>query len=102
MKPETKLSRAVCRFLRLCNCVVYSTEQGYRPERGGTRCTPGIPDLIVFQPAKARFAFVELKTKRNKLNKAQAAFQRCAQASGVESHVWRSVEDAKAWLEGIG
>ncbi len=26
---------------------VYSVEQGYRKERGGTRQTPGIPHLIV-------------------------------------------------------
>lgn len=100
MKPEAKLSKEVRRFLRLCGCTTYSTEQGFRPQRGGTRCSPGVPDLIVFQPSKGRMAFVELKVGYNKLNRAQAQFQRVALMSGVECHVWRSVDDAKAWLDG--
>lgn len=41
--------------------VVYDTSQGYRAERGGTRTTPGIPDLILLHRDPALVLFFEVK-----------------------------------------
>lgn len=96
MKPEARLSRDVRRALHMCGYSVWSTEQGIRMGRGGARTTPGIPDLIVI--GKGRFAFVELKVGARRLTNAQQVFQQIARENGVECHVWRSVDDAVAWI----
>lgn len=96
---EAELSRAIVTALTALGCTVYSTEQGYRPGRGGTRTSAGIPDLIVFgPPGSYRFVFAELKVRKRKLTKHQVEFQRVARASRVACVVWRSVDDALAWL----
>ena len=52
VKPEAKVSREVQQFLKLIGCSVYSTEQGYRRDKGGTRQTP-VPSLMVLVTAAA-------------------------------------------------
>ena len=47
MKPEEKLSRDVRNAIEMVGGYIFSTEQGYRRERGGTRQTRGIPDLRI-------------------------------------------------------
>ena len=46
-RGEAKVSLEIQKFLKTIGCAVYSTEQGFRRDKGGTRQTPGIPDLIV-------------------------------------------------------
>jgi hypothetical protein len=76
-KGEAKVSLEIQAFLKgVLNCAVYSTEQGYRHERGGTRQTPGIPDLIVFGIGpELPFFFIEVKGPKGKLRPSQIIFQ---------------------------
>ena len=98
MTPEQRLSLDVREALKTLGCAVYSTEQGYRRERGGTRTSAGIPDLIVFGPGG--WTFAELKTAQGKLNKAQQVFRdECCSGRGVPWALWRSVSDAVDWFE---
>ena len=102
-RPEAKLSSAVRRTLRQLGCSVYCTDFGWRPtdRKRAASFTAGIPDLIVFGPFN-RFAFVELKTKRGRLQVSQKRFQDRARNAGVPCLVWRSVEDAVEWFQSTG
>ena len=57
---EAVVQREVIVYLRLKGCTIYSTSQGYRVEPGGTRMTPGIPDLLVWFP-DGRMGWFEVK-----------------------------------------
>ena len=100
MKPEAQLSKDVRAFLQQVGCAVWSTEQGYRAERGGTRTTPGYPDLIVLHPDA--WTFVELKAGRNDLNGAQIVFRDECLKARVPWQLWRSVDDAWQWAVNVG
>ena len=100
MKPEAIVSRDVRKFLTQIGCAVYSSEQGYRKERGGTRQTPGIPDLIVIHPDA--WTFAELKAGRGRLSVAQEGFRTACVDAGVPWQLWRSVEDAWDWAVAVG
>jgi len=100
---ESQISAEIRKFLRdVMHFSVYSTEQGYRKDRGGTRQTPGIPDLLCF--GKGMFFFVEVKTPKGKLRESQEGFsQECAACDPpVPYLVWRDVRDAFDWLVEIG
>lgn len=99
MKPEAQLSKDVQRLLKMIGCAVYSTEQGYRKDRGGTRTTPGIPDLIVLHPDAWTFAELKVGTQ---LSVAQEGFRTAALDAGVPWECWRSVEDAWEWGVRVG
>ncbi len=100
MKPEEKLSRDIRHLIEMVGGYVYSSEQGYRKERGGTRTDRGIPDWSVF--VGHHFTFVELKAGKNKPNLAQAGFGSRCNRAGIPWQVWRSVFDCKSWLMEIG
>lgn len=54
--------QAWCKLLLLAlGWRVYDTSQGYRREAGGTRITPGLCDLIAFQPRLSLVLFFECK-----------------------------------------
>ena len=101
MKPEARISQSIRDVLNQVGFHVFSTEQGFRRDRGGTRCTPGIPDLIVM--GHGRTLFVEVKTAKKQLTIFQRLFFYQWKASGGTALVWRSADDAFDWLvsEGI-
>lgn len=101
MKPEAKISLDIRDVMGQAGFVVWTTEQGYRKERGGTRMSPGIPDLII--AGHSRTLFVEVKTAGGKLTDWQKYFQKTWTRNGGTSLIWRSVDDAFDWLvsEGI-
>jgi hypothetical protein len=75
-KGEAKVSLEIQEFLKLIGCGVYSTEQGFRRDKGGTRQSPGIPDLICFGTGpELPFFFIEVKGPKGKLRDSQIAFQ---------------------------
>lgn len=74
---------------------VFDMEQN-RP----TRQTPGFPDLFVM--GRGRILFVEVKSPTGELSGAQEIFRDVCLENGGEWHLWRSVEDAKAWLVSNG
>lgn len=92
---ESQISREIQRFLKMMGAAVYTTEQGYRKERGGTRTTAGIPDLIVFFPGV--WTFAELKTAKGRLTPAQEGFREMCAFADAPWELWRSVEDAWNW-----
>ena len=97
---ESAISREISDFLRTIGFAVYSTEQGYRKERGGTRQTPGIPDLILL--GHGFTSFVEVKGPKGKLRPSQEAFRDECTANGVSWHCWRDVREAWDWAVELG
>ncbi len=100
MKPEAKISKGIQDVMSQAGFNVWSTEQGFRKERGGTRTSPGIPDLII--AGHGRTLFVEVKTANGKLTDWQEFFQKLWTKNGGTSLVWRSADDAFDWLVGEG
>lgn len=93
---EREISRDIQGLFRLVGFHVFSTEQGYRRDPGGTRMTPGIPDLWVMGHGMA--LWIEVKTPKGKLRDSQMAFRACCFANGVDYQLMRSIADAKEWL----
>ncbi len=82
---EAQISREIIKFLRdTMGMAVWSTEQGFRKERGGTRISPGVPDLIVM--GKGVWAFVEVKTPKGKMRESQLFSRKNARR--MESPTW--------------
>lgn len=101
MKPEAQIQKAIKDLLVQVGFIVWDTSQGYRKERGGTRTSPGIPDLIAC--GQGHTLFVEVKTPKGKLTIYQEFFRQHWTENGGTSLVWRSVDDAWGWMvaEGI-
>ena len=94
---EAQTRRAIVDYLRLRGFAVYDLEQGYRAERGGTRQTPGVSDLIVM--GRGRITFAEIKRgKAGRMRQAQVAFGAEVVDNGGQYVVWRSLDDAIAWV----
>ena len=75
-RGEAAVSLEIQKFLKTIGCGVYSTEQGFRRDKGGTRQTPGIPDLLVFGIGPVLpFLFIEVKGPKGKLRPSQIIFQ---------------------------
>lgn len=100
--PEARISREVQKFLKMIGGEVYSLEQGYRKERGGTRQTPGLPDLFVMFPAEQVWTWAELKGPKGKLTMHQLGFQMSCKEAGIPHEVWRDVRDAWEWARESG
>lgn len=83
-------------LLRMVGWAVWSLEQGYRAERGGTRQTAGLPDIVAI--GDGHVLFIELKVGRRKLSNAQKLFGAECLANGGEWVVWRDVSEAWIWL----
>lgn len=60
--PEAALELQVRSLFTIVGGVVKVFSQGYRPDPGGTRQTPGIADLEIFFPQVRKFAKFETKT----------------------------------------
>lgn len=103
---EAEVQAGLVRLFRACGGVVYSTSQGYRKERGGTRMTPGLPDLVVFFPrGTGRLLFFEVKRPGGKRSPAQEQFGKlCSElaATGGDDwdvfYGWGGLEQATALL----
>ena len=98
VRREAKISKEITEFLTLIGHIVYSTEQGYRPARGGTRMSPGIPDLLVFGTPELPFYFVEVKAPGGKMRGSQRAFQSECERMSVPHLVAWDVRDVFDWL----
>lgn len=101
-KKESAISREIIDFLKLMGSAVYSTEQGFRKDRGGTRQTPGIPDLLVFGATHPRFFFIEVKREGGKLRDSQVGFQAECEKAGVLYLVAYDVRDVFDFLVAHG
>lgn len=61
MTSEQALERDCVALLHQTGWKVYRFSQGYRPAKGGTRQTPGIPDLYAIHRGKRLTLWVEVK-----------------------------------------
>ena len=64
---EVDLERAIIHVYTLAGCVVYRLSQGFRPDAGGTRQTPGLPDLRIFALSVKAYWEHEVKTREGLL-----------------------------------
>lgn len=62
--PEAQLERRVIAVYEAAGFKVYRLSQGYRPEPGGTRQTPGIADLECWHPGRGILLKHEVKTPK--------------------------------------
>jgi len=100
---ERSISHGIQTFLKTIGATCYSTEQGYRPGRGGARVTAGVPDLLIFLPEPSNlFMFVEVKSAKGRIRPAQAQFAEECEKVGIPCPIWRDVRDAFDYLESIG
>jgi hypothetical protein len=97
---EADIQKNVKEFLRQIGCAVYDTSQGYRRDPGGTRTSPGIPDLIVIHPEA--WTFAELKTHKGKLTVHQEGFRLACEDAGIPWELWRSAADSFDWAARVG
>lgn len=103
MKPEAMVERDITAFFRQIGCAVYKLSQGYRKERGGTRQTPGIPDLYVMHPDIPNGAlWIECKAERGRVSDAQRAFADECVRCGVSYLLAKSVDEAWNWAVAVG
>ena len=92
---EAKIQRETVAFLKSIGCSVYETSQGYRKEPGGTRMTPGIPDIYVVHPTA--WTWAEMKTPKGRLSVHQEGFRLACEDAGIPWQLWRDVTDAFDW-----
>lgn len=98
---ESEVQAAIVQLAKACGAVIYSTSQGYRSAPGGTRCTPGIPDLMLFFPKRSHFLFWETKTRKGRRTAAQVRFGRmCGECMTDSGH--GDLESFKLWLQSHG
>ena len=95
MKPEARIRIDIRKFMESVGFAMWDTEQGYRQDRGGTRVTPGFPDLVAI--GHDMVVFIEVKSPKGRLSLAQLAFQAECKANGVRAEVWRDPRDAFDW-----
>ena len=98
---EAEIQREIVAFLKMVGCAVYQTSQGYRRDPGGTRMTPGLPDLLVMH-GPGQWTFAEVKTAKGRLSPAQYGFEVNASAAGIPWALWRDVDDAWQWAKDVG
>jgi hypothetical protein len=99
---EREIQRDIVKFLRhVVECSVWETSQGFRRDPGGTRMTPGIPDLFVMHQTGV-WTWVEVKAERGKLSEAQECFREECLHAGVHWRCWRDVREAWDWAVEVG
>ena len=98
---EAVIQRDIVAFLRSIGCAVYVTSQGYRKEPGGTRMTPGLPDLFVVG-RDGKWTWAEVKNERGQLTLPQQAFRCICVDAGLPWELWREPADAFDWASRVG
>ena len=99
-RSESAVSLAIVQVLELHGFTVWSLEQGYRHERGGTRQTAGLGDLFVLGHGHSLWIELKRPDGKGRLRPSQEAFRDACRANGVAWALWRSETDALEWVEG--
>lgn len=98
---ERDTQKAIVKLFEAVGCIVYRTSQGYRRDSGGTRMTPGIPDLWVICPRRQVAWWFEVKRPSGKRTQAQVQFAVLCAATHTR-YAWGGVNEAKNFLSGLG
>jgi hypothetical protein len=101
-RPEAAIQKAIIGELKRAGFAVWSTSQGYRAAPGGTRMTPGIPDLYCVHPGTGDVLWVEVKAPGGRLRDGQERFIRLHDATLIDVLVWHSWDDAVEYLDATG
>ena len=98
---EKEIQKQIVRFLNLRGWWVYSTSQGYRKERGGTRMTPGLSDLLALRQTTSgpSILFVEVKRPGGAIRPSQTMFLGQCRMAGIPALAAYSLDDVRAYLE---
>ena len=92
MGPENAVQKHIVDTMRTIGFSVWETPKG---REGGTRTTPGIPDLII--SGFDHHIHVEVKAGKGKESAAQIEFRETCNANGGTSLVWYGDGEAWAW-----
>jgi hypothetical protein len=100
---EKEIQRQIVHYLRLKGWTVWQTSQGYRSAPGGTRMTPGLPDLYCLHAVEGAI-FIEVKRPGQQARPAQQEFLRLHESAmhwTVPSVIIAfSLDDVRMELEG--
>lgn len=108
VKPplEREIQKSIVQYLRASGWQVWQTSQGFRRDPGGTRMTPGIPDLYTIHPEHGA---VWLEVKRGKVGRvsvAQRAFaddhRSCGNWTIPAVFCVRSLDDVRSLWRDMG
>lgn len=86
VESEKATQRRIVQLFTACGGVVYNLSQGYRKEAGGTRQTPGLPDLYVFFARRYswdRCLWWEVKRPGGKRTEQQLRFAAHCAGAGI-------------------
>lgn len=89
---EAEIQLAIRRYLDAHGFFVIDTSQGQRAQ-----ITRGLPDLLIY--GDGRFCHAEIKRPGGQQSPHQKTVARWCRRAHVAYVVWRSVEDARAWVE---
>lgn len=120
---EDRHQRQMVALLSSLGWRVYTLSQGYRKEKGGTRMSPGIPDLYALHPSKQLTLWVEVKPPKEatrlaklltrtglipkslindlKRARAQAQFRHLCEATG-QPYCYGTLPELLACLRALG
>lgn len=103
--PEHDIQVGIVNYLRLKKIFCFAVPNGglrnlktaaFLKKEGATA---GVSDLIVLLPQ--RCVFVEVKTKTGRQSDEQKTFQQEVEKLGFEYLVWRSLDDAIAFVSNL-
>lgn len=94
--PEKRAQLLSKRLYGAAGCVVFDTSQPFR-----AAITPGVPDLLVFHPARGAFWFHEVKAGKGALSPDQRRFQMLCGDCHI-AHVVGDETAARHHLEAMG
>ena len=95
---EKTIQRQIVQYLRLRGFYVYETSQGFRREGGGTRTTPGFPDLMAMVTGWPSLLFIEVKRPGGAVRPAQQQFRERAFHCNQTYLLAYSLDDVRTFL----
>lgn len=103
-KTEHALQVSTVRLLRFAGYTVFAVPNGgsrhkleaAKLKREGV--TAGVADLVIMLPT-GKAVFVEMKTTKGRQHDSQKIFQAEAERLGFDYLIWRSIDDAHAWIQ---
>ena len=102
---EQRIQTAIVQYLRLNRYMAFSVPNGINIPTKGSReiyrrmgLLSGVSDLCVMLP-DGKTLWVEVKTPKGRQSEEQKAFEAAAKRLGHDYRVWRSLDDAVAFVE---
>ncbi|GHU01970.1 hypothetical protein FACS1894186_5720 [Alphaproteobacteria bacterium] len=102
-KEEHQIQVGIVKYLRIKGFLVFACPNGGLRSVGTARTLKaegvlaGVSDLVILLPA-GQVVFVEVKTPKGTQADSQKDFQFQVKEMGYEYLIWRSVDDAVAWV----